>query len=62
MNVEIGLFMGACMFAAYRWGRFVEHKAFTNTMNELFSKMNSDMDGAVVQWFTKNIKQQGEAQ
>lgn len=58
--MELGLFMGACMFVAYRWGRFVERKAIQIVMSALFHKMDEDMGGAVVQWFTNHIKQHGD--
>jgi hypothetical protein len=54
MSIELGLFMGACMFIAYRWGRFVERKVLQNTVNLLLSRMDKDLDGAVEDWFKHN--------
>lgn len=56
MNIELGLFMGACLYAAFRIGAYAEKRKFERVLNNMLSKMNSDMNGKVEEWFEKEIK------
>ena len=53
MSIEIGLFMGLCMWVSFKLGARVEKTRAQNLMGNLLSKMNEDMDGEVDKWFEK---------
>ena len=55
MGIEIGLFMGLCMWASFKLGARVEKTRAQKLMSNLLSSMNDDMDGKVVQWFDKKM-------
>ena len=50
MSIEIGLFMGLCMWGAFTLGKRYEKTRAQRFISSLLSNMNDDMDGKVVQW------------
>ena len=55
MSIEIGLFMGLCMWVSFKLGARFEKTRAQKLMGKLLSSMNDDMDGKVVQWFDKKM-------
>jgi hypothetical protein len=51
MSIEIGLFMGLCMWVSFKLGNYFGTRRTQRIVSAMLNKMNEDMDGLVVKWF-----------